>query len=468
MRFRGIVVLAAAAVLVAPTARAADREWTEVGRTPIPLNYYQGMTHDEAGNRYFTGIWVGLYRTDPALNETGRNDDVIPPEVHAREGYNHVGDLSYAQGNLYLPLECYYPPLGNTCKTGAIGIADPETLTLDYYVKLDPGEIAKAMWCEVSPDGTLLWTQSGKDLLAYDMNDLTAANAAPDADPITATRRLRDVVPPEGITGATFIDDRLFVAGQDSAGGVIYSIDLTTGSRHLETRVSYVGESEGLDDDFDLDPTADALMGSLHYMVMPYNEEAYPTNGVTNGVIYHFERPESEVTSLTFTDRSTHSGQYSDPAVFEARLVDSDGDPIANETVTFSIDGDSEEHTASTNSDGIASVGIVLTQPPGEYTVTASYPGADGIYSASSASSDVTIEKEDSATTVTTDGRGHSRTLEATLFDADTPSSGIAGRTIDFYADGDFIGSATTDDSGTARIEVPSRYRGGRHTFEAR
>jgi hypothetical protein len=29
-------------------------------------------------------------------------------------------------------------------------------------------------------------------------------------------------------------------------------------------------------------------------MVMPYNEENYPTNGVTNGVIYHFDRGNSK------------------------------------------------------------------------------------------------------------------------------------------------------------------------------
>lgn len=38
------------------------------------------------------------------------------------------------------------------------------------------------------------------------------------------------------------------------------------------------------------DPPAPLGPGSLHYMVMPYNEEGIPTNGIANGVIYHFER----------------------------------------------------------------------------------------------------------------------------------------------------------------------------------
>ena len=283
-----VLALVIVGLLAAPAL--ASSGWHEVGKTEIPLYYYQGVTHDEAGNRYFTGVWFGLYRTDPALNETGRNDDVIGPEIHAREGYNHVGDLSYYGGKLYLPLECYYFAADNTCGTGSIGVADAETLEMEYYVKLDPSEILKAMWCEVSPDGQLLWTQHENDLLAYSMADLVAANAAPDAAPIKAVKKLVGAVPPSGITGATFIGDRLFVAGGTDAGGEIYSIDLTTGTYKLETSIEYVGESEGIDDDHDLKKDADQLPGSLHYMVQPYNTEGYPTNGVTNGVIYHFDK----------------------------------------------------------------------------------------------------------------------------------------------------------------------------------
>jgi hypothetical protein len=280
-----VLVLALAAPVLAAPAR-----WREVGRTPIPLYYYQGMTHDEAGNRYFTGVHIGLYRTDPQLNETARADDVIPPEVHLRENYNHIGDLSYFDGRLFLPLECYYPPAGNTCKTGSVGIADPKTLEFKYYVKLDPSEIEKVMWNEISPDGTLLWTQQGDDLLAYNLADFGPENAAPDAAPLRAVRKLPGAVPPSGITGATFIGERLFVAGQTDEGGEIYSIDLTNGTYRKETGTVYVGESEGLDDDFDLKKGTDKLLGSLHYMVQPYNEEGPPTNGVTNGVLYHFDK----------------------------------------------------------------------------------------------------------------------------------------------------------------------------------
>ena len=282
------VLVACIVALAAAPSSAKSSTWEEVGLSEIPLYYYQGMTHDEAGNRYFIGVHIGLYRTDPALGETARNDDVIGPEVHLTENYNHVGDLSYHDGKLYLPLECYYPPIGNTCETGSIGVADPETLEMKYYVKLDPAEIKKAMWCEVSPDGKLLWTQEGEDLLAYDMEDITAANAAPDGPVIQAVKHLPGAVPPSGITGATFIGKRLFVAGGTEAGGEIWAIDLKRGTSELQHSTEYIGESEGLDDDRE-GAASDELPGELHYMVQPYNTEGYPTHGVANGVIYHLQ-----------------------------------------------------------------------------------------------------------------------------------------------------------------------------------
>ena len=44
----------------------------------------------------------------------------------------------------------------------------------------------------------------------------------------------------------------------------------------------------------------------------------------------------------------------------------------------------------------------------------------------------------------------------------------VFGRTLDFYADGELIGSADTNSDGVATLRVPPRYRGGSHEFEAR
>jgi hypothetical protein len=266
------VVVALACLLCAPAAaHAADPgNWALAGTTSLPIVYYQGVTDDPQGNLFFDGVFVGLYRTDPALTETARNDDVIPPEVKAAEGYNHIGDISWdaaEDGRLLLPLECYVPNGpngGNTCLTGSIGVADPQTLQWRYYVKLDPGEIPKAMWNEVSPDGQLLWTSSGDDLLAYRTSDIAAVNSAPAHPSIHSVRRVSDAVPPSGITGAAFVGDRLYVAGQGGGPFRVWSIDLGDGSRRLEIERAIVGESEGL---------ANALVkgGSLQWLVQPFD-----------------------------------------------------------------------------------------------------------------------------------------------------------------------------------------------------
>jgi hypothetical protein len=281
-----LVALLLLAVL-APAARAADPgRWKETGHSPISFTYYQGVTSDDRGRFFFDGIFVGLYRADRTLREQARRDEEIPPDVFAREGYNHMGDLTWDSaegGRVLLPLECYYPgnPAGaNTCGTGSIGVADPDTLAWRYYVKLDPAEIPKAMWAEVSPDGSLLWTSVGNDLLAYSTADITPARAAPAGAPLHSVRRLAGAVPPTGITGATFVGDRLYVAGQDDSLFQVWSIDLTTGARQLEIERTLFGESEGLD-------TLSALGGVLHWIITPADPQRRPPSYQGN-VLLHF------------------------------------------------------------------------------------------------------------------------------------------------------------------------------------
>ncbi len=87
----------------------------------MPLEYFQGVTTDRDGDFYFDGIQVGIYRTDPLLAEEARLESGIPVDVYLREGYNHIGDITWDKregGRLLLPLECFIPFFGNTCKTG--------------------------------------------------------------------------------------------------------------------------------------------------------------------------------------------------------------------------------------------------------------------------------------------------------------------------------------------------------------
>ncbi len=178
------------------------------------------------------------------------------------------------------------PNGGNTCGTGSIGVADPATLGLRYYVKLDPAEIPKAMWVESAPNGRLLWTSSGSDLLAYRAADVTAANAPP-AAPIRAATRLRSAVPPSGITGAAFSGGRLFLAGSGVGPFQVYSVDPTSGKRRLEIELDGVsGESEGLH-------ATKLLGGELHWLIAPLPIAGKPTYGPTSALL-HFTRVHGE------------------------------------------------------------------------------------------------------------------------------------------------------------------------------
>ena len=76
-------------------------------------------------------------------------------------------------------------------------------------------------------------------------------------------------MPPSGITGATFIDGRFYVAGQGGGPFQVWSIDLTTGARRLEIERTIVGQSEGL-------ATASVKGGLLQWLIQPYNSENRP------------------------------------------------------------------------------------------------------------------------------------------------------------------------------------------------
>lgn len=198
--------MAVAAVWPAP----AHAGWRVSTARPIPVLYNQGVARDPVGGSlYFSGATSernsGLYRTSSALRPFGGREAVIPPN---REGYNHVGDLSFdpLRRRLLLPLECYHPNRGgNTCRRGAIGVAHPATLRLLYRVELSPAQIAKAMWAEISPDGRWVWTSSERRLLVYPasaMNPGLAARQRAGTAPGLVGRELPTLLPSSGVTGA--------------------------------------------------------------------------------------------------------------------------------------------------------------------------------------------------------------------------------------------------------------------------
>lgn len=284
-------LVAAAALALPPAAGAQDPgHWRLTKVSPIPLAYNQGIAVSPLRQLFFTST-SGIFRTTASLRETANTAVTIPPEVTASHGYNHIGDLTYDRaegGRLLLPLECYSPGQGpggkgNTCGTGAIGVADPRTLRWRYMVRLHPRSIKKAMWAEVAPGGRWLWTQDGQDLLRFDLRRIRRANAAPTGPRLRPVQRLNHAVPPSGITGATFHRGRLLVAGgNDGPFMQVWSISLKIGERRLEIERRIAGESEGL-------ATFRAFGGTLHWSILPFDSQGRePTYGRDRGALLSF------------------------------------------------------------------------------------------------------------------------------------------------------------------------------------
>jgi hypothetical protein len=239
--------------ILAGDAMAADPgRWVVTSNLTLPAWYRQGLASDPAtGDVFFAGSFEGIYRTRN-LTETLRNAHAIPKDVMDRERYNHIGDIAWDAGEggrLLLPLEGYDPFGGadtNPGDTGSVGVVDPKTLRWKYYVKLDPAEIDKAMWVATDPSG-LLWTQINRDLLAFNLADVSPANAAPGAAPIKPVKRLTQILPEGAAGGAVYHEGRLLIPGLIDGVNRVLSVNLTTGVVETEVERATAHEPEGMD-----------------------------------------------------------------------------------------------------------------------------------------------------------------------------------------------------------------------------
>lgn len=75
------------------------------------------------------------------------------------------------------------------------------------------------------------------------------------------------------------------------------------------------------------------------------------------------------------------------------------------------------------------------------------------------------VEQVASQLTLSITGRGSRRQLVATVTDAS--GQAIPGAAVDFFGDDTALGTATTDGAGAATLDLPPRYQGGHHHFEA-
>ncbi|RDB06629.1 beta strand repeat-containing protein [Runella aurantiaca] len=103
--------------------------------------------------------------------------------------------------------------------------------------------------------------------------------------------------------------------------------------------------------------------------------------------------------ATTLTYSGTANGQYSDPAIMQATLIDNlTNAPISGKNISFTLE--TQSTSATTDGSGVANSSITLNQAPGNYTVASAFAG-DGIYGASSDSDPFAINKENAVATYT-------------------------------------------------------------------
>jgi hypothetical protein len=267
IRASAALLIASALLVAAGSASAADPGlWIKTSQLTKPAYYRQGLASNPlTGDVFFSGSFAGIYRTHNEL-QLAQNTSPIPKDVADSEKYNHIGDIAFDSaegGRILLPLESYAPLQKDTnpSKTASVGVMDAKTLQWKYYVKLDPSEISKCQWVAVDPEHDLLWTIGDIDLLAYRLSDINPANAAPNAAPIHAVRRL-PAAAPNGAGGAVMFGGRLFLS--ELLGGVdtVVSLDTTSGAQQTEIEVPFNYEEEGLD-------VGSYLDGILHWELVP-------------------------------------------------------------------------------------------------------------------------------------------------------------------------------------------------------
>ena len=90
------------------------------------------------------------------------------------------------------------------------------------------------MWAETSPNGKLIWTSSGNDLIAYRASQVTQANAAPSGPEIKPVKTLPARFRRPAITGAVFRHGQLLIAGESDHDYDVWAVDTKTADRKLK------------------------------------------------------------------------------------------------------------------------------------------------------------------------------------------------------------------------------------------
>jgi hypothetical protein len=172
---------------------------------------------------------------------------------------------------------------------------------------------------------------------------------------------------------------------------------------------------------------------------------------------------EKPPTMLNVTDVSGLNGQTVN---LEATLS-IQGTPIAGKTVHFTVNGISIGSNV-TDDNGIATLNYLITLIPGTYTINATFNG-DGDYTATDATSTLTVYKNNTSIVVNDVTGVNSQNVQLKAILTNQDGTPLIGKTIEFTVNGTSVGSAVTEGTGQAilNLQIPSNWTLGNKTIQA-
>ena len=180
------------------------------------------------------------------------------------------------------------------------------------------------------------------------------------------------------------------------------------------------------------------------------------------------------ITSLSIVPDITYTGatsaDFNDPAQVQAQLS-SNGMPIANELLTFTLGSGGPTCSATTDSSGNATCSVTPNQAAGPYTLTTAFAG-DSNYGANSLATPFTVTHEETAVAFTATNASTSDFDDPAMVQAQFTTDGnpFPNAQISFVL-GSGTGSetcqGTTDASGVANCSITPNQQAGAYTLTA-
>jgi hypothetical protein len=165
----GILVGLLVGILIGFSLQSKPIEKIKIKKEPW-LPYCQGLGWD--GNHWYfstshEGDFNDLYKLDNKSNLILKEENVIPSFL-VKEGYDHIGDLDYWNGKLYIPIE-HKPVLDGLRINATFAVYDSQLNFVGEWFKTSQFH---APWCAIDPETGYLYSSEWNDawdLYAYDL-----------------------------------------------------------------------------------------------------------------------------------------------------------------------------------------------------------------------------------------------------------------------------------------------------------